>query len=191
SAAAPSTRPAPQPRRRTGSPRPRASGSHRVRCIPGWRTTWCSRSARSRDRRVPSDRGPRYACGQVGFGGSELATRLLVETELVADGIRKRCKSAHVGTNGGTRSQHATACGLNLLQGFRNTVNHDVDARSLVRRPIAFLDPGAAHTSGIVERQVSVTPLPDLPAEDPRVEVRRLLCLVRWNLEIADLAVGH
>src|SRR5215510_12567409 len=90
---------------------------------------------------------------------ASLARRFLIEAELVADGVRKGGECAHVGTNLLARRQYPAPCGLDLIQRCRNAVDHDVNARTLIRRVVFFLDPGPAHTTGVIERQVTIAAL--------------------------------
>src|SRR6185312_8624259 len=124
-------------------------------------------------------------------GDPSLATRFLIQAELVADGIRKSGERAHVGTNLLARPYYPATGGFDLIQRRRNTVDHDVHAGSLIRRVVFFLDPGPAHTAGVIERQVTVAALTNVPTENSGIELGRILRLLCRYLEIADLPVWH
>src|SRR4051812_48864558 len=94
------------------------------------------------------------------------ACRFLVKTELVANRIRKSGERAHVRANVSARGQHLPTRRLNLSQRFSNTVDHDVHARALIRPVVALLDPGSAHATRVIEREVTVTPWSNFPPEN-------------------------
>src|SRR5690242_3589615 len=97
---------------------------------------------------------------------------LFVQPELISHRIRERRERTHSGPDRRPRSQHPSPRRLDLLQGIRDPVDHDVDARALVGRPIRLLHPGATDAARVVEGEVAVSPGPRLPPENARVKLR-------------------
>src|SRR6266851_10133455 len=119
------------------------------------------------------------------------AVSFLIESEFVADRIREYRKRAHAWADFRTRLQHSTTCLLDPLQGLRDAVHHDIGSGPLVWSAIALLDPGAAHSTRVIEGQLAIPTSPDRPAENAAVEVGgRLGCLRRY-FQVTDFAVGH
>src|SRR6266480_6634612 len=117
---------------------------------------------------------------------------LLIESELVPDGIREYCKCAHPGPDSRARRENPAPSGLDTFQSVRNDINHDVGPRAFVRGSIAFLYPSPAHAAtSIVEGEFPIPAFPNLPAENTAVEVGGRLGRVRRYFQITDLAVGH
>src|SRR5256885_2618041 len=119
------------------------------------------------------------------------ALGFLVKPELVPDRISECRECPHVLPDLRSRRQHSAAGGLDTLERVRDRVHHDVRAGALIRRPVALLHPCAAHTAGIVERQLAIASRSHLPAEDGTVKLRRGFGSLRGDFQITDLAVGH
>src|SRR5712664_2733754 len=81
------------------------------------------------------------------------AVSFLIESEFVADRIRGYRKRAHARADFRTRLQHSTTRRFDPFQGLRDAVHHDIGPGPLVGSAIALLDPGAAHSTGVIERQ--------------------------------------
>src|SRR5262245_31351761 len=79
-----------------------------------------------------------------------LAPWLLVQSEFVARGIREDGKCPGARRDVCSCHHHAAACSLNLLEGVRNVVDHDVYACLLIRSSVALLHPGPADTTGVI-----------------------------------------
>src|SRR5204863_1940105 len=126
-----------------------------------------------------------------GQDNNNLPVRLLVKSELVTDRIGKDSEGAHLPPNLFARRGHLPATLLNLLQRLRDAVHHDVSPSALIGCSIAFFDPGATHTAGVIEGQVSVAALPHFPTENLRVELRGVLGAIGWNFKITNLPMGH
>lgn len=100
------------------------------------------------------------------------APSFLIESEFVPDRIREYRKRAHAWAEFRTRRQHSTTRRLDPLQGLRDAVHHDIGPGPLVGSPIALFDPGAAHSTRVIEGELAIPPSRDCPAENAAVEVR-------------------
>src|SRR5262249_47366399 len=116
---------------------------------------------------------------------------LLVEAKLVSDRIGEGGERAHIGTDIRARREDSASSFLDLPERLRDAVNHDVDARALIRCAVGLLDPRSADASRIVKGQVAVAAGPHLPPKDARVERRGVLGGVGRDLQVTDLAMGH
>src|SRR5437879_1286154 len=76
------------------------------------------------------------------------------------------------------------------VNGRGYAVDHDVDQKAWLGCGRAPEYPGAAHLAGrIVKGGTAIAALPDVPAEDPPVEIGRLRNVRGGNLDVADLAI--
>src|SRR5256884_3205720 len=120
---------------------------------------------------------------------SALPAGFLVETDHVSGGIlESRGDLRGVGAD---RLHEHAAVGDDGVNRRGHAVHHDVEEKARLRPGLAARYPGTAHLADrIVERGMTIAPLPEAPTEDFPVEVGGAMDVEGGNLEVADLAVG-
>src|SRR5689334_9037303 len=100
------------------------------------------------------------------LGGSAFrSSRLLIEADDVPSRVAKPC--CDFGCVRADRLHDLTPIGHNHVEGCGHTIDHDVDQKARRRSRRAPADPGAAYlASRVVKGGVTITALPDVPAED-------------------------